>query len=430
MKKDMMKTRIWGCIVLAAVCMNAMAQGGTKSPYSQYGVGALADVSQSMNRGMNGVGLALQEGNHVNTLNPASYAGVDSLTMLFDAAVTLQATNYKEGSTKQNGSMASLEYVVGSFRARKGVGMAFGVRPFSSVGYSYSSATSLTNSTGSIAESYSGSGGLHEVFLGVGWQVIKPLSVGANLGYLWGDLNRSVTSSGGSNVNTLLKTYTVSVSNYKLEVGAQWKQPIGRRDRLSLGATVGIGHQLKADPEMSICIVNTTGTRDTTTFKVKDGLKLPMTYGVGAAYNHKGRLTLAADFTLEKWGSVDFPAFNMQTNQYVLTSGLLKDRTKVNVGMDWLPTTNVLNRNYLSHVHYRMGAGLATPYYKIGGQDGPKELSVSAGLGIPVLTGRSLVNVSFQWARTSAKDLITENSFRLNIGVTFNERWFAKWKVE
>ena len=90
----------------------------------------------------------------------------------------------------------------------------------------------------------------------------------------------------------------------------------------------------------------------------------------------------------------------------------------------------MLNRNFLSHVHYRMGAGLATPYYKINGQDGPKELSVIAGLGIPVLTGRSWVNVSFQWAHTSAKDLITENSFRLNIGVTFNERWFATWKVE
>lgn len=416
--------------MLAAVCMNSMAQGGTKSPYSQFGLGTLSDVSQGVSRGMNGVGLALQQGDEVNTLNPASYGGVDSLTMLFDAGVTLQATNYKEGGTRQNGSMADLEYVVGSFRAWKGVGMAFGIRPFSSVGYSYSSVSNLGNSNGTMAETYSGSGGLHEVFLGAGWQVMKQLSIGANVGYLWGDLKRSVTSSGGTNVNTLMKTYAVSVSNYKLDVGAQFKQRIGRKDFLTLGATVGIGHQLKADPEMSIVIVNTTGTTDTTTFKVKDGLKLPMTYGVGAAYNHGGRLTLAADLLLEKWGGIDFPSFNSQTNQYVLTSGLLKDRTKVNVGVDWLPTTNMLNRNFLSHVHYRMGAGLATPYYKINGQDGPKELSVSAGLGIPVLTGRSVVNVSFQWAHTSAKDLITENSFRLNIGVTFNERWFAKWKVE
>jgi hypothetical protein len=26
--------------------------------------------------------------------------------------------------------------------------------------------------------------------------------------------------------------------------------------------------------------------------------------------------------------------------------------------------------------------------------------------------------------------MITENTFRINIGMTFNERWFAKWKVE
>ena len=24
----------------------------------------------------------------------------------------------------------------------------------------------------------------------------------------------------------------------------------------------------------------------------------------------------------------------------------------------------------------------------------------------------------------------SENTFRINIGLTFNERWFAKWKVE
>lgn len=421
--------------MLAVVAMNTWAQGGTKSPYSQFGLGVLSDASQGMNRGMNGVGLALRQGNQVNTLNPASYAGVDSLTMLFDAGLTMQTTNFKEGGTKQNASMADIEYVVGSFRAWKGVGMTFGVLPYSNVGYSYSTSSYLDNSNGSIAESYSGSGGIHEVFLGVGWQVLKPLAVGLNVGYLWGDINRSVTSSGGTNVNTLLKTYSVSVSNYKLDLGAQWVHPIGKKDQLTVGATVGVGHQLKANPQMNIIIANTTGTTDTTSFRVSDGLKLPMSYGIGAAYSHGGRLTVAADWTLEKWGGMDFPAFNDATEQYELTSGLLKDRTKVNAGVDWLPTTSAmaLNRRFLSHIHYRFGAGLATPYYKIGGQDGPKEFSLSAGLGIPIVNGinnRSVVNVSFQWARTSAKDLITENSFRFNIGVTFNEKWFAKWKVE
>ena len=74
-----------------------------------------------------------------------------------------------------------------------------------------------------------------------------------------------------------------------------------------------------------------------------------------------------------------------------------------------------------------------TPYIKVNGQDGPKEYSVSAGFGLPIVNSwnnRSMLNISAQWVRASAKDLITENTFRINIGLTFNERWFMKWKVE
>ena len=119
-----------------------------------------------------------------------------------------------------------------------------------------------------------------------------------------------------------------------------------------------------------------------------------------------------------------------------MRSDLLKDRYKVNVGADYVP--DAMSRNMLSRVHYRFGAGYATPYYNINGKEGPKEYSVSAGFGIPLQriywnsrgNMAPMLNISAQWARTSAKDLITENTFRINLGLTFNERWFAKWKVD
>jgi hypothetical protein len=40
------------------------------------------------------------------------------------------------------------------------------------------------------------------------------------------------------------------------------------------------------------------------------------------------------------------------------------------------------------------------------------------------------LNISGQFVRTEATGMIKENTFRINIGLTFNERWFAKWKVE
>ena len=59
--------------------------------------------------------------------------------------------------------------------------------------------------------------------------------------------------------------------------------------------------------------------------------------------------------------------------------------------------------------------------------------AVSLGVGIPIINSynnRSLLNISGQWVRQSAEGFVKENIFRINVGFTFNERWFAKFKVE
>lgn len=421
-----MRKRLSICssLLLASV-LTLSAQSSTKSPYSQFGLGVLTDRSQGMSRGMNGVGTALQNGDRVNTLNPASYGVVDSLTMIIDASVTGQLTNFKEGNTKQNAKTASFEYIVASFRAFKNIGIAMGVLPLTNVGYSY--ATSTTNQQyGTITEAYSGEGGLREAFLGVGWRIMKPLSIGVNGGFVWGDLERSVLTS-NSSISSLKKTYSTSVRSYKLDAGMQWNQPIGRHDAVTLGATVGIGHKLGADANLDI--INAT-TADTTSFKANDALELPWSWGVGLAWRHRQSLTIAADAELQQWGKTLFPKYENGT--FVTTKDQLKDRLKMNIGAEWTPDAYD-TRHYLKRVNYRLGAGMSTPYYKINGQDGPKDVSVSLGLGLPIqnsYNSRSMVNISAQWVRSTAKDFITENMFRINVGITFNERWFAKWKVE
>ena len=54
-------------------------------------------------------------------------------------------------------------------------------------------------------------------------------------------------------------------------------------------------------------------------------------------------------------------------------------------------------------------------------------------LGIPIVNSynnRSMLNISAHWVRREASSMLTENTFRINIGFTFNERMFAKFKVE
>ena len=372
----------------------------------------------------------MRKGNIVNTLNPASYSAIDSLTMIFDVGLSGQITNFKEGASSVNAKNANFEYAVGSFRLMRNVGMSFGILPLTNIGYTYTSYTKLEENRGTIAETYSGDGGLHQVFLGAGWRIFKPLSIGFNAQYVWGDCERYILSSTGTDINSLEKNYSFSVQSYHIDLGLQWHQILKNRDEIVVGATVGLGHKLGADPQCMIINTNSlSSTPDTTMFTITNGVSLPMTYGLGVSWSHKNSLLVDFDATLQQWGKLDYPSY--ESGAYVLKSGLLKDRYKFNVGADYVP--NAMSRKLLHRVHYRLGAGYATPYYKINGLDGPKEISVSAGFGIPLqnaYNNRSVLNISAQWVNTSATGFIKENTFRINVGLTFNERWFAKWKVD
>lgn len=425
-------------VFLVACTIASMAQSGTNSPYSQYGLGTLGEQSGGFNRGMNGLGIGFSEHNQINSLNPASYASIDSLSFIFDAGISGQITNYSEGGVKVNAKNANFEYVVAGFRAAKNLGVSFGLLPFSNVGYQYSGTGSINPTDGGTSavtytNTYSGSGGFHQVYVGAGWSPFKGFSFGANIAYLWGDYTRSVVNSySDAYVNTLSKYYTASVHSYKLDFGVLYTHQLTKKDALTIGLTYGLGHKLGADPKCQVISNNAqTAIADTATYAISNGLKIPHTFGVGLMWNREGRWKVGADYTLQKWSSVAFPKAVDGSEQYVLAKDQFSDRHKFTLGGTFCHDEH--SRNFFKRIHYRLGASYATSYLKIKGQDGPKEYSVSAGFGIPIINGynnRSLLNISAQWVRQDSKTFVTENSFRINIGLTFNERWFAKWKME
>ena len=412
------------------------AQSGTNSPYSQYGLGQLSEQTSGFNRGMNGLGLGFREHNQVNYINPASYSAMDSLTFIFDAGMSGQITNFSEKGNKINANNADFEYAVAGFRAFKHVGVSFGLIPFTNIGYNYSITDYLNGDrNATYTNTYSGSGGIHQVYFGAGWECVKGLSIGANVSYIWGDLDRSVVNSySDSWVNTLSKYYTASVNSYKLDFGIQYSVNFNKKNSLTLGVTYGLGHKLNSDPECMIISTNSsTAVADTTAFRVDNGLEIPMSFGAGLMWNYNNKLKIGTDFTLQKWGDIKYPVYNVINDvpSYSLVDNYYSDRYKVTFGGEFC--NNEMSRDFIDRVRFRAGVSYSTPYFKINGQDGPKEISVSAGFGIPIINSynnRSILNVSGQWVHSSTNSLLTENTFRINIGITFNERWFMKWKVD
>lgn len=426
--------------------------GGGKSSYSRFGVGLLTDQSQTWNKSMGGVGIALPSGSKLNTMNPASYAYVDSLSIIFDVAMSGNFGQMSMGKNKVAVNNASFDYLVAGFRLHKNLGLAFGFRPYSSVDYNYYSSSNEVfrdENTGELVRSwtnYLGTGGLHQCFIGLGWKPFGNLSIGANASVMWGGYDHVVmqefTQDGTSTAdfNGFNFLQHADVLTYKLDLGAQYVFRMTSQDWLTLGATVGIGHHFDGDAYL----YRYMSTGDTLKVDNEGGFDIPMTYAGGVAWQHKNNLLVSADAHYQTWADCKVPAMVVTDGvvSYPSTDKMYKNNYLLKAGLEYTPNP-LATRGYFNRVKYRFGVSYSSPYMMIPqGEsasmrttEGPSELGLSLGFGFPIsnrINARSMVNLGVQWLRRSPslQNLITENYFIINVGVTFNERWFMKFKIQ
>lgn len=432
-------------MTLALAPAGAMAQNGSNSSYSRFGLGTLAEQSQTYNRAMGGVGLAMRDGGRVNMLNPASYSAIDSLTFLMDVGVNLQYGHLSAPGNSLNVRNTTLSNVNAGFHVARGLGMSFGFVPYSTIGYTFSAVSKVGSDFTSsqdinMTTNYSGSGGIHQLYIGAGWNPFAKLSVGVNASYLWGEYNHSLAQnfyeggSSNSEYSSQNQIYQAYLRGYKLDFGLQYPVRLSSADWLTIGATYSLGHSLSGNGTM----LRYTSVGDSTNYEARKPFQLPHTFGGGLAWRHKNTLLVGADVSYEKWADCKLPMAQSAadgTVSYTAQKGGYLNRTKVAVGAEYTPDPNPKDRRYAKTIRYRLGASYSTPYLVVNGQDGPKEFRTTAGVGLPLRTrkmsGRSTLNISAEWMqrRPSMPGMIKENYMLLNVGVTFNEQWFMKWKI-
>ena len=418
------KVLISACLVWM-MAIEIAAQTSTNSPYTRYGFGQLSDQSFGNSQAMGGISYGLRNGLQVNASNPASYSAVDSLTFIFDAGMSLQNANFKEGNVKINAKNSSVDYIAMQFRLAKGLGFSAGFLPYSNVGYNMNKTNKVTTdehgNTTAANQAYVGDGGLQQVYVGLGYQVFKGLSIGTNFSYLYGDITHTAsTTFSNSNAYSSSRSHKIDVSDYKLDFGLQYTRKLKEKHVLNLGAIYSFGHELNSTgyEYLEKFSGNTVVTQSVDT--IKNAFALPHTFGLGATYVYDNKLTVGLDYTLQKWEDVKF--FNKD--------GAFQNRSKISVGAEYLP--NPIGRSYFSNIRYRVGAYYSSPYAKIDGKDGNREYGVSFGFGLPLFMSKSILNISGQYVKVAPKlkGMLEENYLRINIGLTFNEQWFMKWKVD
>jgi hypothetical protein len=357
----------------------------------------------------------------------------------------------KQGANRVNVNNATFDYLVAGFRLRKGLGLSLGFKPYSTIAYNYNTVSNDTHrdeTTGELVRNatyYQGTGGLNQLFLGVGWMPFKNFSIGANVGLLWGSYTHimmqdfTVGGSSSSNFDGFNFIQNAEITTYKIDLGAQYAFRLTSQDWLSLGATVSLGH--KFDGDAFLYRFMTTG--DTLSVDGdKNGLDIPMTYAGGISWHHKNKLIVSADAHYQMWSACRVPTMTIGNSvSYPSKYGMYDDMYILKAGAEYTPNP-MAPSGYHNHIKYRVGASYCSSYMNIPQMQnnssvmhqGPSEFSLSAGVGLPILNrinNRSMVNLGVQWLRRSSASsaLVSENYFILNIGVSFNERWFMKYKI-
>ena len=402
-------------LLATVTCWGTALAQSTATPYSKMGYGMLNDNVSSIQRSMGGVGYAMKGGRIVNVMNPASYANVDSLTFLWDVGIDLTNLWSKENDNKGYSFGGGLDYLTGHFKVAKKLGAAFGLLPYSSVGYAYGS-----DIDGGF-ESRSGNGGFNQLFIGLGYEPIKNLSVGANFAYLFGTTSNTtlITSNSSSYF-----TRNMKIRDWNAQLGVQYSLPLSKgRDLLTIGATFQPKKSFHGET-WGTSFDSQDSKVDTIGFtNMKGNYEQPASIGVGLSYNWNHKLTVEADYTMQKWSSAKYMpigGFEPQTMQF-------DDRWKAAAGIQYTPNRR---GSYVGAMSFRAGAFYNHDYLNYGGNN-VRDYGASIGLGLPAPGGKTTVNLGLEWRHreTSPTQLITENYFNITLGVNFNELWFWKSRI-
>lgn len=432
-------------MTLLSVCaygQNLNDNNLSSTPYSRYGYGRMGSVGNAATKSMGDVSTGMRLQNMTNLANPASLTAIDTLSMVFSVGLDAQMGYYSEGNLSERKWDGGLSYMSFQFQTWANQAMSISLTPYSMVGYNFGSSdkeslgySAITNNhvdTLRSTQSFYGVGGVNNFMLGYAWNVIHNkkinLSIGANVGYLWGTTrNTSYWSVNSGQANSTYVEYTTDVKGMNLKFGMQYSQLINADHEFTLGATFQPKINLNVDAEKW-----TVGTAIDTLIvssKLRSRIYTPMSYAVGASYRWQRQLTVGFDYEFTKWSDAGFADVGGDG----VTYNNLRDVHEFRVGAEYIP--RLYGRSYFQACRYRLGFNTKNGYAKIptSGANGTtinntlREYNATIGIGMPV-NKRCLIDigVGYQRIQPSADNMLKENYLKIVVGLTFNEMMFFR----
>ena len=314
--------------------------------------------------------------------------------------------------------------------------MAFGLVPYSSVGYklqkiTYDINTSVipNDTTRSVYSRYTGLGGVNRVFVGFGYQITKKLNFGADVQYNFGKIETTnLRFQNGLQYGTR-ENNTSDLQGVNFDLGLSYQTKVKSKYSFFSSLTYTPEAQLKLGNERKIEIVQflssgAVGVIETNNIPVDDTtIKLPAKLSFGSGFGKVKKWLVGAEVTLLN--------NNVVSNRFVDIGGAtFENSVRYSLGGFFIPNYNSYS-SYFKKVVYRGGlryenTGLVIQDKSI------TDFAANIGFGFPLGGSFSNINIGLEVGKRGTKyyNLVEENYVNLSVGLSLSEKWFVKRKFD
>lgn len=405
-------------IVALLTTVLAAAQEGTSSPYSFYGIGLTKFKGTVENQSMGGLQL-FSDSIHLNLRNPAGYGRLKLTT--YTVGGSHQSTQLENDQASESSRTTSLDYLAIGIPTGK-LNFGLGLIPFNSVGYK------ILNVNEETANRFTGRGGMNKVYLSTGYSVTDNLSLGVNVNYNFGNIQRNFTAfQNGIQFGTRQIDRT-DLSGFNLNFGLDYQRALSENLNFYTAATYSPKMDITAKKIQNTATITLGAngselitSENDITFPDSD-LSLPAQLTLGAGLGASNKWFLGAEYS-----SIQTEDFNSITpNQDVS----YQNASQYRLGGFYIPQYNSLT-NYFNRIVYRAGIRFEETGLQINNEV-INEFGISFGVGLPAGSNFSNANLGIEYGQrgTTNSGLIKENFLKLSISLSLNDKWFVQRKFD
>jgi hypothetical protein len=366
-------------------------------------------------------GSALINKDYVEILNPASWSALSRTRIEFSFVYNgMLLSNSTESKYYGDGEFKGFTFAFPVSQAN-GIGVAMGIVPYSRSNYIIvQKGVDEGSSVGSYTATYEGKGGLSKIFIGGSVNLPMDLVFGGTFEYYFGNLrynskiefdNSQIFPSqyelryGPTGFGTTLGLISPNLS------GVLNSESISEV-RLSL--STNLISKLNVDTSLitrSSSIIDSIGSGET-------DMEVPYRINAGLGITFVEKYFLVLDYFFQPW--TEFKLDNIKQKN-------LKDLHKISLGFEYRPKRQI-GASYWEQIMLRAGLSFEKSQYTFNGND-IDQYSAFAGFSLP-LSAENTFDFAFEYSMRGTIDnnLLKENFFRFNLGISFGDIWFLRYE--